>query len=330
MWTFANHDILEQRGESMVAVFAGPRRVLSTAPHNGGLRTDLKVAFNHGGEITGELKAPTYAQHIQVIAQEMGLDPAVCCGVSTGADVANTAFESAQYGSLTVSAAVTGGIDINGGRVGDPGFWHEENGAFVPVAGTINIMLFIGADLPDGTLARALVTCTEAKSAAVGELLLPSRYSQGIATGSGTDSTIVVVDPTAPVRLTDAGKHSKLGELIGRTVRQAVKRALFLQTGACPQRQCDVFRRLDRFGIRPENTTLSPSRSQDPELVAVVSLYAHLLDQLEWGMLPEPAALKTAAGLLEIMGLDPAALHRDGSDDVRARLIAALKSGLDR
>lgn len=61
-----------------------------------------------------------------------------------------------------------------------------------------NIMLFIDADLAEGTLARALVTCTEAKTAAIQELLVPSRYSNGIATGSDTDGTIVVSDAECP------------------------------------------------------------------------------------------------------------------------------------
>ena len=45
--------------------------------------------------------------------------------------------------------------------------------------GTINILLFFNVDLSRGALARALVTCTEAQTAALQELLAPSRYFHG-------------------------------------------------------------------------------------------------------------------------------------------------------
>lgn len=48
--------------------------------------------------------------------------------------------------------------------------------------GTINILLYIDADLSKEALASALVSCTEAKVAAMQELLIASRYSCGIAT----------------------------------------------------------------------------------------------------------------------------------------------------
>lgn len=71
--------------------------------------------------------------------------------------------------------------------------WHERAGTYFEVmSGTINILLHIDADLAPGALVNALVTCTEAKTAAIQELLAPSRYSHGLATGSGTDGTIVV------------------------------------------------------------------------------------------------------------------------------------------
>ncbi|MFR4384092.1 MAG: hypothetical protein ACLT4X_07455 [Phascolarctobacterium sp.] len=45
----------------------------------------------------------------------------------------------------------------------------------------------------------------------------------------------------SPLYLEGAGKHSKLGELIGRTVLKAVKRALAKQSGLTPECQHDVF-----------------------------------------------------------------------------------------
>jgi len=72
-------------------------------------------------------------------------------------------------------------------------------------------MLVIDADLPPGIMARALVTCTEAKTAAIQELMAGSNYSNGLATGSGTDQTIVIANPASELYFEGAGKHSKLG-----------------------------------------------------------------------------------------------------------------------
>ena len=165
----------------------------------------------------------------------------------------HVAIETLAYKELTVTALVTGGIETNGGRVGDPATF------FKPLekpdrAGTINIMLVLDTDLPPGTLTRALVTCTEAKTAAIQELLEGSKYSNGIATGSGTDTTILVANSDSPLDLEGAGKHSKLGELIGRAVKSAVKKALDRQTGLNPVSQHNALRRVQRFGV--DKTTL--------------------------------------------------------------------------
>ena len=140
-----------------------------------------------------------------------------------------------EYEDLTVTAVVTGGIDENGGRVGDPANWHESDGGPVLVPGTINILLFIDARLPAGTMARALVTCTEAKTAALQELLAPSLYSSGIATGSGTDGTIIVSNSQSPAYLTYAGKHSSsaaISQIIASAVKNSSSRRAYAPPGS--------------------------------------------------------------------------------------------------
>ena len=163
-----------------------------------------------------------------------------------------------------------------------------------------------------------MVTCTEAKTAALQELMAPSRYSMGLATGSGTDGTIVVCNAESDMRLTNAGKHSKLGELIGIAVKNAVKEALKLQTGLCPQRQHNVLKRIDRFGIT-EETLWEAYRGNSGELtradyadrlfhisgdgnaVVAVSLYVHLMDQLMWELISPEDAMDTGDKVIGII-----------------------------
>jgi adenosylcobinamide amidohydrolase len=345
IYTFSSGDALERYEQALVIRFNGPRNVLSTAPHNGGFRSNLKWVFNQDCKINGSkeqvLKAPTYAEHVQVIADELGLDPRYSCGIITAADMDNVSVVTETYAETSVTAVVTGGIDVNGGRVGDPASWYEPEDSEDPSAGTINIMLLIDADLSEGTLARSLVTCTEAKTAALQELLAPSVYSSGIATGSGTDGTIIISNPASGVHLTWAGKHSKLGELIGRAVIAAVKEALNLQTGLCPERQFNAFSRIGRYGVTKEAVLCAAGLGADAAekldilagregLVVYTSLFVHLLDQLQWDLLGPTSAYDAARTLFRSMGMDGGLIPEmaDTKDKAEAALITAYIQGV--
>ncbi|MDR2096098.1 MAG: adenosylcobinamide amidohydrolase, partial [Treponema sp.] len=250
------------------------------------------------------------------------------------------------------TAIVTGGIDKNGGRAGDSAPWDELAHLGEPDwnpahgHGTVNILLYINTDLTGGALARALITCTEAKTAAIQELLAPSRYSQGLATGTGTDGAIIVANADSKILLTNAGKHSKLGELIGCSVKAAVKEALYKQTGLGPESRRHVLSRVDRFGITRDSLWkryMPDSRGMDREdfdqrmeekfrdnlLVAHATLYAHLADQLSWGLISPPEAETAAEQLLRLMGAPPAktAPQKNQDDSINA-LIEKLSDAL--
>lgn len=67
-----------------------------------------------------EMLAPTYTEHMQILSGRLGLNPETVTGMGTAADMENAAIETLSYQNLTVTAIVTGGIETNGGRVGDP------------------------------------------------------------------------------------------------------------------------------------------------------------------------------------------------------------------
>ena len=106
----------------------------------------------------------------------------------------------------------------------------------------------------------------------------------------------------SPLYLEGAGKHSKLGELIGRTVLKAVKRALAKQSGLTLECQHDVFRRLKRFGVipqtmwqeyskmtgatvKPEYLVAAEDLGKENMMLCMTSLYIHLLDQMLWKLI---------------------------------------------
>ena len=230
-------DYLRYDDQSAVVELTAPRLVLSTSYLNGGMRDDLQYLFNFS-EVYGvpdercEMRAPTNEGHLRLIAEELGLNPQLTAGLSTAAKMKYLQVKQSGFADFIVTAAVTAGLDVSGNRIGDPVFWHEEAGVPTPIqAGTINIMLHINVNLTPGAMVRAMTVCSEAKTAALQELLVPSCFSDGLATGSGTDGTIVICPLEAPVQLTNAGTHVKLGEQIGSLVKETVKAALIAENG---------------------------------------------------------------------------------------------------
>lgn len=314
-------DVVYRYDKSIVLVFSGRRKVLSTSLYNGGYHEDFEAVFNRdmtqGSGMPCESFAPTYVESMKIVAERLGLAPELTSGMGTAAHMENASIVSRSYKELTVTAIVTGGVETNGGRVGDPASYYKTA---EKKCGTINIMLVIDADLPPGILARALVTCTEAKTAALQELMAPSRYSTGLATGSGTDQTIVVANSESPLFFEGAGKHSKLGELIGLAVMAAVKEALKKQSGLTPAQQHDLLRRLRRFGVTEE--TLWQRYKEEagddalikaqfiaalekmiavPALFPLGVLFIHLYDEHLWGLLEKEETWEAAEKLLKEM-----------------------------
>ncbi len=256
IFAFPNGDEVHRFDYNIVLELRGKRRVLSTAPYNGGYHTDLTTILNHDGNpgagCSAEMKGDTYREHMMNTIREIGLDLETTTGMETAVHMETAAIRTETYQHLSATAIVTGGVEVNGGRVGDPATWLED-GKVAPEyrLGTINILLCLNVDLSEGAMARALVTCTEAKTAALLELMAESHYSRGLATGSGTDGTAIIADMESDCYLTDTGKHSKIGELIGKAVKGAVKEALYRQSGMGPEKQHDVFRRMSRFRAYP-------------------------------------------------------------------------------
>lgn len=314
-------DVAYRYDKSIVLVFSGRRKVLSTSLYNGGYHEDFEAVFNRdmtqGSGMPCESFAPTYVESMKIVAERLGLAPELTSGMGTAAHMENASIVSRSYKELTVTAIVTGGVETNGGRVGDPASYYKTA---EKKCGTINIMLVIDADLPPGILARALVTCTEAKTAALQELMAPSRYSTGLATGSGTDQTIVVANSESPLFFEGAGKHSKLGELIGLAVMAAVKEALKRQSGLTPAQQHDLLRRLRRFGVTEEALwqrykeeagadalikaqfiAALEKMTAVPALFPLGVLFIHLYDEHLWGLLEKEETWEAAEKLLKEM-----------------------------
>ena len=300
------------------------RAVLSTSWVQGGYRTDLQTVYNHQpphhSTSSHELEGGSVEAYLAIVAGRLGLNPDKSAGLITAARMKHAAFVTESFRGLEVTAIITAGIEVNGGRAGDPASYFQESGKIERIGGTINTILLIGADLPERTMVRALITSTEAKTAALQELMAQSRYSSGIATGSGTDGIAIIADTTSKNRLTDAGKHSKLGELIGRTIMKATTQALDRQSGLNSLSQRDIMVRLGRLAITEEDiwkrstnmigenrrsVFISTLReiAPEPALVAVVASVLHINDEISWGLIPEAAGQEAAIRILSTIPL---------------------------
>ena len=300
------------------AKFLKPHRVISTCRAAGGLRDDLDYLLNHQScEPAGHMSrmkpgiwrdADGYRQRI---CEPRNLPPERCATLGTAANMHNAAFQNETFRDLTVVAVCTGGVESNAGRAGDPASVYETADGFEKLddaddpkgPGTINTMLFINRPLTPGAMVRTIMTATEAKTAALQELAVNSRYSDGPATGTGTDQIGVAAMLREDPPLTSAGKHAKLGELIGRAVLKAVKKTLALQNSLTPAGQCSSKIHLERFGLSKASmleavcSRLNDEEAEllrlnftaverDPATAASVMAMVHLMDKFSWGILP--------------------------------------------
>ncbi len=325
--TFYTGVELHRADKILYACFLLPHTVLSTCRVAGGLRDDITCLYNHqscepagGHHCHASLAARDPVGYRELVCSRHGLPAEHCATLGTAANMRNAAITEETFGGLDVIAVCTGGVEGNAGRVGDPaavveteqGFERLTQAPAVPEAGTINTMLFISRPLTPGAMVRVIMTATEAKSAVLQELGVGSRYSDGLATGTGTDQIAVAAVRGDSRPLTSAGKHAKLGELIGRAVHTAIRQTLVLQNGLVPAGQCSVEALLRRFGgdaerlcrdicrfLTEEEQALFAANflaiERDPLTVAAVAALVHLKDKTSWGILPRSCWTETAS-----------------------------------
>jgi ABC-type Fe3+-hydroxamate transport system substrate-binding protein/adenosylcobinamide amidohydrolase len=186
----------------------------------------------------------------------------------TGANMDNLALEKATFKDLAVHALVTAGVRSNAVRMSrDLGKFYEP--------GTINILLLPNAGLSPRAMTRAIISATEAKTAALSDMDIRSSYlgRQYQATGTGTDNIIVAAGTGTPI--SNSGGHSKMGELVARAVYQGVKNAIFKQNGITAQR--NIFQRLRDRNLTPYGLVkkaacdcVADTRAAEAELEAVL------------------------------------------------------------
>jgi|GEM_PF-730320 len=234
-------------------------RTLSSGFTNGGFMDSATAVLNisdMGGKAGADYMAEgldTYDTVNMAYAQKLGLDPSTVIYQTTSASMTNAVMrEDIASGGIKVSAVMTAGIKHNAGRSGDPSSFDESEGGSVDVEGTIITFLAIDADLSDGAIFQAMLVATEAKSCVIQELQARSLYSQGIATGSGTDQVVVIVNKTAENKVETLERSSELSKTISECVSESLRTALARQAGMDVASQWEPLEQLARIGVTAE------------------------------------------------------------------------------
>ena len=235
--------------DTILINFKVKRNGLSTSELNSGVHDFYKAVFNQhlSQEKIDYLVDHDVCDYLVNECERLNIDCEYSTGLITLAEMKNVSIVTKTFRNMEVTAISTAGVRTNASRAGDPASYWEENGEFH--FGTINIIILINVCLDTPTLTQAFMTATEAKSVALSNLRIPSQYSNGFATGTGTDGVAIFSNADSDNRLTNAGKHSKLGELIGNAVIESVTRAIGKQVWITNNSQSNALVRLNRYNL---------------------------------------------------------------------------------
>jgi adenosylcobinamide amidohydrolase len=217
---------LEHNDQFVHLAFQQPVKILSSAILNGGIKIadhffNTKVDANFKGEKTN-FEAPIVT--LTRMSKENGWK-GLCVGMMTAAIMKTFRKVRLEEQGVWIEALVTAGVS-NARRAGDPAdyaFMNEE----CQKVGTINIIVLTNATLSEAAMVECVMMVAEAKASCLQDLNVKSRVSEGIATGTGTDSTAIACG-TGP-EVIYCGKHVLFGELLGKAVYQGVKESLLAE-----------------------------------------------------------------------------------------------------
>ncbi|MGD6807104.1 MAG: adenosylcobinamide amidohydrolase [Candidatus Bathyarchaeia archaeon] len=207
--------------DNVLAVICdNPLKTVSSAIFNGGSR-QVKAVLNIGVP-AGYSDVALHLDPLELVflsAPKVNVKEDYLAMI-TAANVHNFSLVTKKSEHYTVHVAATAGCSH--GESSGEAIKIEE------ITGTINIIVFIDGNPAESCMVAALITATEAKSAALRDFDVRSRYSGDSATGSITDS--VTVASTGKGRIVSlGGPASDLGQLVGYCTRRAVTEALLKQ-----------------------------------------------------------------------------------------------------
>lgn len=295
--------------DSIFVKFNVKRNGISTSKLNGGFSSNFKSVFNHhlSQENIDYLESHDIEDYLIQKCWSLNIDSNYSTGLVTLAEMKNVGIVTKNYKDIEIVSITTAGVRTNAVKAGDPAAFYEENGKF----GTINTIILTNVHLDYETLLEAFMTATEAKTVALNDLRIPSQYSNGYATGTGTDGLCIFSNLESDNTLTNAGKHSKLGELIGQCVIESVKNAVKKQVWISEKSQSNALVRLNRYSLdinefydnldynKVEFIKLLQKEMKKQDNVATTSSVLNLIDEVGCNLIKKDDALRLANEIIE-------------------------------
>jgi adenosylcobinamide amidohydrolase len=199
-----------------------PCRVLSWAPLGGGVRI-ARLLANHQVVLDDREALCAPRAYLARVVRAARYDPRRTVAMMTGAEVARAGHAVAARDGVSAGAWCTAGFS-NALRAGDRATVGSTH------VGTINVIVFVNRPLAHVAMVEAVQIATEARVLAVLEAGIKSVRSGAPASGTGTDCIAIAAPLGATARGARAepycGKHTLLGELIGRAVLESCARAI--------------------------------------------------------------------------------------------------------
>ncbi|MFC1486309.1 adenosylcobinamide amidohydrolase [Thermoproteota archaeon] len=288
-----------------------PLDVLSSAVHNGGFKKVNNIISIHVPEDNDDncnrniddLDKELHENPENILKRaivKLGNDPDEVVGMMTHADVRNVEVSHRRLQDITLSAFVTAGVEV-AATAGELTISKPGSSNIDPV-GTINVILLVDGNLTESCMVDAVKTVIEAKTVALRELDIRSYFSGDPASGTVTDSVVVACTKRgAPVKY--AGTATVLGELIGESVKDSLKKTLYNEQQVVADR-C-LTKRLDERKISLENAmnlflVTHPNLTENfehfkekvqhalsnPKIVPLVVAGIRLDDDLKVGLIP--------------------------------------------
>jgi adenosylcobinamide hydrolase len=280
----------EVKNQTLVIWSKTPLKILSSALLNGGLVEANGIINVQVPEGSGNDKSDMHwsgpEDFLVKAARELQLPKEKVVGLMTAAKMKNVVAFTEKDNGVTLTVFVTAGATV-AVTAGEPA---ASKSSQLQKIGTINIVVIVDGNLTDGCMVEVIKTATEAKTVALRELDIRSRFSGDLATGTLTDSVAVGCTKKGdPIQY--AGTFTIIGELIGKCVREGVKTAIFNQENISSKRTI-VERLLDRRLSLENIISLSEGKitKENPK-------YTQLQEQLELILLDGKIAKLVIAAL---------------------------------
>ncbi|KON33078.1 hypothetical protein AC477_02065 [miscellaneous Crenarchaeota group-1 archaeon SG8-32-1] len=246
-----------------------PLKILSSAVLNGG-PCDSKCIINYqvpedaGSDLDDEVHKEA-GDFLREEITKMGFTQNEVVAIMTAAKMKNVELVKLKFEDLGLATFITAGAYF-AATAGDE-IASKQTAFPFKKWGTINIIILIDGNLAENCMVNAIVTATEAKAAALRELDVRSRFSGEIATGTVTDSVVIACTKRGHI-IEYAGTGTTLGELIGKSVKMALKKAIYKQEKLVSNRP--LTKRLEERGVTVEGMTnlfsqIRPILRENPE-----------------------------------------------------------------